>query len=140
MPARAGYDDAVDRLFEPLRRACLSPRVAAAVESTPGAEAAPKTPTIQPGLSAAELEARLRAAQSRIAVLETRLSAAERAWAGAERRATDLEARNHELAADLDNALDQLSGHALHAEQERLVHPPAWGAWTNSTGREDYSR
>lgn len=52
----------------------------------------------------------LAAAQARIAELEQRLA--------------DLHARNRELAVDLDNALDQLAGHALHAEQERLVHTP----------------
>ncbi|MEV6659464.1 hypothetical protein [Nocardia fluminea] len=36
----------------------------------------------------------------------------------------DLEDRNRELASDLDDALDQLSGHALHDHQERLVHMP----------------
>ncbi|MFD3431347.1 hypothetical protein [Nocardia fluminea] len=36
----------------------------------------------------------------------------------------DLQDRNRELASDLDDALDQLSGHALHDHQERLVHTP----------------
>lgn len=36
----------------------------------------------------------------------------------------DLKERNRELASDLDDALDQLSGHALHDHQERLVHMP----------------
>ncbi|MEV0436926.1 hypothetical protein [Nocardia sp. NPDC050413] len=36
----------------------------------------------------------------------------------------DLQDRNRELASDLDNALDQLAGHALHDHQERLVRTP----------------
>ena len=36
----------------------------------------------------------------------------------------DLQDRNRELASDLDDALDQLSGHALHDHQERLVRTP----------------
>ncbi|MDO3648669.1 hypothetical protein [Nocardia mangyaensis] len=41
-----------------------------------------------------------------------------------EQRLADLHDRNRELASDLDDALDQLSGHALHDHQERLVHMP----------------
>lgn len=36
----------------------------------------------------------------------------------------DLQDRNRELASDLDDALDQLAGHALHDHQERLVRTP----------------
>ncbi|MEV6064871.1 hypothetical protein AB0L62_33140 [Nocardia asteroides] len=57
-----------------------------------------------------------------------------------EARVANLEDRNRELASDLDNALDQLAGHALHAEQERLVHVPTWDLWTASTSREGFDR
>ncbi|TDP38756.1 hypothetical protein [Nocardia ignorata] len=67
------------------------------------------------------------------AELETLLAAAEQ-------RCAELEDRNRELASDLDNALDQLAGHALHAEQERLVHPPKWSPWTASMGQEGHER
>ncbi|WP_040703994.1 hypothetical protein [Nocardia takedensis] len=141
MPTGAGYDAVVDRLFEPLRRACLSPRVATlapAQDNPRPAVASP--PAIQPGMTAAELETRLRDAQNRIAELETRLIATEHSWAAAERQITELEARNQELATDVDNALDQLSGHALHAEQERLVHQQAWSPWSASMTREGHDR
>lgn len=39
-------------------------------------------------------------------------------------RIAELEDRNRELASDLDDALDQLAGHALHDHQERLVRTP----------------
>ncbi|MEV0331893.1 hypothetical protein [Nocardia sp. NPDC050717] len=51
----------------------------------------------------------------------------------------DLQDRNRELASDLDNALDQLAGHALHSEQERLVNFDTWSPWPAST-REGYER
>ncbi|MFE6920376.1 hypothetical protein ACFVAV_04945 [Nocardia sp. NPDC057663] len=51
----------------------------------------------------------------------------------------DLQDRNRELASDLDNALDQLAGHALHSEQERLVSFDTWSPWPAST-REGYDR
>ncbi|MFD4461329.1 hypothetical protein [Nocardia sp. NPDC058480] len=41
-----------------------------------------------------------------------------------EQQVADLEDRNREMATDLDDALDQLAGHALHDHQERLVHVP----------------
>ncbi|MDO3651184.1 hypothetical protein [Nocardia mangyaensis] len=56
-----------------------------------------------------------------------------------EARIADLEDRNRELASDLDNALDQLAGHALHTEQERLVNFDTWSPWPTST-REGYDR
>lgn len=70
-------------------------------------------------LTLGELTARLQAAENRIA---------------------DLEVRNRELASDLDNALDQLSGHALHVEQERLVHAPAWSPWAASMNQGGHQR
>ncbi|MFJ2834618.1 hypothetical protein ACIO52_04580 [Nocardia sp. NPDC087230] len=44
--------------------------------------------------------------------------------AALEARIADLKDRNRELASDLDDALDQLAGHALHDHQERLVRTP----------------
>lgn len=87
-----------------------------------------------------DLEARLAAANQRAAELEEQLAAAVAARDAAEHHAADLEDRNRELAGDLDNALDQLSGHALHAEQERLFHVPRWSPWTASADREGYDR
>ncbi|WP_446224839.1 hypothetical protein ACTWPB_06840 [Nocardia sp. IBHARD005] len=60
--------------------------------------------------------------------------------AAAEQRCADLEDRNRELASDLDNALDQLAGHALHSEQERLVHTPMWSPWAASMNQEGHQR
>ncbi|MFF2086985.1 hypothetical protein ACFVVM_24695 [Nocardia sp. NPDC058176] len=57
-----------------------------------------------------------------------------------EQQVADLQDRNRELASDLDNALDQLSGHALHDEQERLVHTLTWSPWAASMNREGYER
>ncbi|MFD0362661.1 hypothetical protein ACFQZZ_14550 [Nocardia sp. GCM10030253] len=92
-------------------------------------------------LSAAELEARLIAAHQRTAELEQQLAAADRARDAAEHQVAQLEDRNRELASDVDNALDQLDGHALHAEQERLVRAPMWSPWdSSSTDREEFSR
>lgn len=51
----------------------------------------------------------------------------------------DLQDRNRELASDLDNVLDQLAGHALHDEQERLFTFDTWSPWPAST-REGYDR
>lgn len=51
----------------------------------------------------------------------------------------DLQDRNREFASDLDNALDQLAGHALHDEQERLFTADMWSPWPTST-REGYDR
>lgn len=91
-------------------------------------------------LSRAELKERLTAANQRTAELEEQLSVTHAALDDAEHRAAQLEARNHELASDLDNALDQLTGHALHAEQERLIRTPAWCHWAASTDRGDMQR
>lgn len=91
-------------------------------------------------LSRAELEERLTAANQRTAELEEQLSVTHAALDDAEHRAAQLESRNHELASDLDNALDQLAGHALHAEQERLIRTPAWCHWAASTDRGDMQR
>ncbi|MEV0551180.1 hypothetical protein AB0H98_30630 [Nocardia salmonicida] len=79
-------------------------------------------------------EQQTEAAQGRsVAELEALLSASEQ-------RCADLEDRNRELASDLDNALDQLAGHALHSEQERLVHTPRWSPWTASMSQEGHQR
>ncbi|WP_280432245.1 hypothetical protein [Nocardia brasiliensis] len=86
-------------------------------------------------LSRSGLGERLVVAHERAADLEERLAAAERARDAAEHHAAQLEDRNRELASDLDDALDQLAGHALHAEQERLVHVPAWSPWSASSDR-----
>uniref|UniRef100_UPI0005932725 hypothetical protein n=1 Tax=Nocardia vinacea TaxID=96468 RepID=UPI0005932725 len=67
-------------------------------------------------------------------------AAAVAARDAAEHEAAQLEDRNRELASDLDDALDQLAGHALHAEQERLIRTPAWSPWAASTDREGYDR
>ncbi|MBF6341749.1 hypothetical protein IU450_38610 [Nocardia abscessus] len=74
----------------------------------------------------AELEVRLIAANQRAAFLEEQLARVTAERDAAEHRAADLEDRNRELASDLDNALDQLAGHALHEEQERLVSGPRY--------------
>lgn len=101
------------------------------------------TATVRPapdGLGAGDLEARLIAAHQRTAELEEQLAAAVAGRDAAEHQAAQLEDRNRELASDLDNALDQLAGHALHAEQERLIRPPAWSPWTASADRGGYER
>ncbi|MGV9541022.1 hypothetical protein ACWDSF_06815 [Nocardia beijingensis] len=92
------------------------------------------------GSATGDLEARLIAANERAADLEERLAVALAALDAAEHQAAQLEDRNRELASDLDNALDQLAGHALHAEQERLIHTPVYGLWAVSTDREGYDR
>ncbi|MFE3052687.1 hypothetical protein [Nocardia sp. NPDC059239] len=91
-------------------------------------------------LGGGDLEARLIAAHQRTAELEEQLAAAVAGRDAAEHHAAQLEDRNRELASDLDNALDQLAGHALHAEQERLIRPPAWSPWTASADRGGYDR
>lgn len=141
MPASTEYAELADQLFAPLRRG-LSPRVTACspTPSRPASSAAPARPVVESGLSVAELEARLVAAHERTAELEARLVATENAWAAAEQQITQLEDRNRELATDVDNALDQLAGHALHAEQERLIRPPTWSPWPASTDREGHTR
>ena len=68
------------------------------------------------------------------------LAAAQARITELEQQVAELTARNREIAADLDNALDELSGHALHAEQERLVHPPMWTPWTASMSQEGHER
>ncbi|MEU6828679.1 hypothetical protein ABZ894_08485 [Nocardia beijingensis] len=104
------------------------------------------TPPVRParpssvGSSAGDLEHRLIAANERAADLEERLAVALAALDAAEHQVAQLEDRNRELASDLDNALDQLAGHALHAEQERLIHTPVYGLWAVSTDREGYNR
>ncbi|MGW4329685.1 hypothetical protein ACWEKR_27795 [Nocardia sp. NPDC004573] len=93
------------------------------------------------GATTDDVEERLIAANERAADLEERLAAALAALDAAEHQAARLEDLNRELACDLDNALDQLAGHALHAEQERLIHTPVYGLWAVSdTNREDYER
>ncbi|MFE2999368.1 hypothetical protein ACFXG4_30715 [Nocardia sp. NPDC059246] len=133
MPAQSfGAHDLVARPAgprSPVRTAC------AAMPTSTG--------TVRPlpeALGATDLEARLIAAHQRTAELEEQLAAAVAGRDAAEHRAAQLEDRNRELASDLDNALDQLAGHALHAEQERLIRPPAWSPWTASSDREGYDR
>lgn len=87
-----------------------------------------------------DLQARLVAANERAAVLEEQLAEAITRADAAEHQAAQLEDRNRELASDLDDALDQLAGHALHAEQERLIRTPAWSPWTASADREGHQR
>ncbi|MEU8901761.1 hypothetical protein AB0C65_38265 [Nocardia sp. NPDC048505] len=70
-----------------------------------------------------DVESRLIAANQRAALLAEQLAETTAKLDAAEHRIADLDDRNRELASDLDNALDQLDGHALHAEQERLFHP-----------------
>jgi hypothetical protein len=111
----------------------------------PVCTAAPKSTatTTRPsrdGSSITDLEARLTAAHQRAAELEEQLAAAVAARDAAEHEAAQLEDRNRELASDLDDALDQLAGHALHAEQERLIRTPAWSPWTASADRGGHDR
>jgi len=80
-----------------------------------------------PGESYPELQLRLIAANERAAVLEEQLAEARAQRDAAEHRAAELEARNQELARDLDDALDLASENALHAERERLVPQPRYG-------------
>lgn len=87
-----------------------------------------------------ELEQQLAAARQRAAELEERLATAVAERDAAEHLAAQLDDRNRELASDLDNALDQLSGHALHAEQERLIRPTSWNPWAASADREGMDR
>ncbi|MGY4100510.1 hypothetical protein ACW2Q0_13290 [Nocardia sp. R16R-3T] len=137
MPAQAGGDDLAQVTARPvpartpIRPICTTPpAVSAAVTARPSPD----------GYSRDELAQRLIAAHERAAELEERLAAVERARDAAEHQAAQLEDRNRELASDLDDALDQLAGHALHAEQERLVRPAAWSPWAASTDREGYDR
>ncbi|MBF6236633.1 hypothetical protein IU474_06015 [Nocardia otitidiscaviarum] len=107
------------------------------------------TPTATPATAAritpetaggGDLQARLTAANQRAAELEEQLAQVTAALDAAEHRAADLADRNRELASDLDDALDQLAGHALHAEQERLIRPAAWSPWSASAERGGYER
>ncbi|MFE3057125.1 hypothetical protein [Nocardia sp. NPDC059239] len=133
MPAESfGAHDLVTRPAgprSPVRTACTTvPTSTSTVRPSPEA------------LGATDLEARLIAAHERTAELEELLAAAVAGLDAAEHQAAQLQDRNRELASDLDNALDQLAGHALHAEQERLIRPPAWSPWTASADREGYDR
>ncbi|MBU3066421.1 hypothetical protein KO481_33480 [Nocardia sp. NEAU-G5] len=92
------------------------------------------------GLSPADLAERLIAANQRTAELEEQLAAVVAARDAAEHQAAQLEDLNRELACDLDNALDELAGHAGHAEQERLVRAPVWSPWSASADREGHDR
>ncbi|WP_433714477.1 hypothetical protein ACQP2U_10385 [Nocardia sp. CA-084685] len=135
MPASAAQIWAIPALPAPMRDSAPTsfpvpvPQVQASSVAEPVA-----------GLSAEELAQRLIAAHQRTAELEEQLAAAVAARDAAEHEAAQLEDRNREMASDLDNALDQLAGHALHEEQERLVRPPAWSPWAASTDREGYDR
>ncbi|WP_369027786.1 hypothetical protein [Nocardia farcinica] len=139
MPAQADPDTAVTVPVRPasaprsqaVRPICTAP-VAKAVP-------APAQPAVE-RLSREDLETRLLAAQQRAAELEAQLAAVTAALDAAEHQAAQLEDRNRELASDLDDALDQLAGHALHAEQERLIRTPAWSPWPTSTHREGVER
>ncbi len=135
MPAQAGEDFAQVTTRpapapSPVRPVCTTPPASTAVTARPTPE----------GLSRAKLAQRLIAAHERAAELEERLAAVTAALDAAEHQAAQLEDRNRELASDLDNALDELAGHALHAEQERLIRTPAWSPWAASTDREGYDR
>jgi hypothetical protein len=136
MPARPAdcFADALAIRPTPLR----STSQPVSLVATPPVSAAQAATTSS---TTGDLEARLVAANERAADLAQRLAAALAALDASEHRAADLEDRNRELACDLDNALDQLAGHALHAEQERLIHTPVYGLWAVSgTDREDYER
>lgn len=134
MPAQAARDlgEVTARLAAPrpvIRTACP-------VAPTPSAVVGPSPE----GLGRSEIEERLIAANQRAAELEEQLAAAIAARDAAEHQAAQLEDRNRELASDLDDALDQLAGHALHAEQERLIRTPAWSPWAASADREGMQR
>ncbi|WP_196812153.1 hypothetical protein [Nocardia sp. CNY236] len=92
------------------------------------------------GVGGSDLQSRLIAANQRAAELEEQLAAVVAARDAAEHHAAQLEHRNQELASDLDNALDQLAGHALHAEQERLIRTPVWSPWSACSDREGLDR
>ncbi|WP_280500262.1 hypothetical protein [Nocardia farcinica] len=138
MPAQADPDAAT----APVRPAA-APRSQAVrpICTAPATKPAPSParPAVEI-LHADDLEARLIAAQHRAAELEAQLAAVTAALEAAEHQAAQLEDRNRELASDLDDALDQLAGHALHAEQERLIRTPAWSPWPTSTHREGVER
>ncbi|WP_040800680.1 hypothetical protein [Nocardia higoensis] len=138
MPAQATTTEQVSARASAPRSQAVRPVCTAPVQLSKSAT------TIRPAtgeLSRAELVERLTAANQRAAELEEQLSITGAALDDAEHRAAQLEDRNRELASDLDNALDQLAGHALHAEQERLIRTPAWSPWpVSTTDREGFDR
>lgn len=136
MPAQATISEQVSARAPAPRSQAVRPVCTAPVQLSKSASIRPATGE----LSRAELIERLTAANQRAAELEEQLSITHAALDDAEHRAAQLEDRNQELAVDLDNALDQLAGHALHAEQERLIRTPAWSPWPVSTDREGYER
>ncbi|MFC9898553.1 hypothetical protein ACFVMC_33090 [Nocardia sp. NPDC127579] len=91
-----------------------------------GSEKAVAVLKAQEPTATGSVEDRLIAANQRAALLAEQLAAVTAELDAAEHRIADLDDRNRELAGDLDNALDQLAGHALHAEQERLFHSPRY--------------
>ncbi|PPJ27230.1 hypothetical protein [Nocardia nova] len=121
-----------------IRPAATRPMVRTACTSAP-APIAMVRPSPE-GLGRSEIETRLIAANQRAAELEEQLAAAIAERDAAEHQAAQLEDRNRELASDLDDALDQLAGHALHSEQERLIRTPAWSPWAASADREGMQR
>lgn len=144
MPAQADPDAATAPVrpasaprSQAVRPICTAP-VAKPVPA-PAQPAVERRPAVE-NLSREDLETRLIAAQHRAAELEAQLAAVTAALDAAEHQAAQLEDRNRELASDLDDALDQLAGHALHAEQERLIRTPAWSPWPTSTNREGVER
>lgn len=130
MPAHATVDHDPREWRPTARPACPEP-----AETTTTAA----VPRVLPG-DQAGIEERIVAANQRAAELEEQLAAAVAARDAAEHRAAQLQDRNRELSCDLDNALDELAGHAGHAEQERLVHVPVWSPWSASADREGYDR
>ncbi len=136
MPAQPADCFADTLAIRPTPLRSTSESVSLIAQSSPVSPARPSSA----GSATGDLEARLIAANERAADLEERLAAAVAALDAAEHRAAQLEDRNRELASDLDNALDQLAGHALHAEQERLIHTSVYGLWAVSTDREGYDR
>ncbi|MCU1646394.1 MAG: hypothetical protein JWN03_6669 [Nocardia sp.] len=125
--------DTVQEPGEPMMRpASLRSPVRAACTATPKSAVAIR---LSSG-GAVDVHELLTAAQQRAAELEEQLAAAVARGDAAEQQAAQLKDRNREMAVDLDNALDQLAGHALHVEQERLFRTPAWNSWTASAERE----
>ncbi|BDT97310.1 hypothetical protein [Nocardia sputorum] len=137
MPAQPADCFDVELAVRPMPLRSRSQSVSLVAPSSPVSPAGPSSA----GSATGDLEARLIAANERAADLAQRLAVALAALNAAEHQAAQLEDRNRELASDLDNALDQLAGHALHAEQERLIHTPVYGLWAVSdSNREDYER
>ncbi|WP_068060337.1 hypothetical protein [Nocardia xishanensis] len=131
MPATVDRDEQAVSPRPPSPRSASPHPVCSASAPTPKAGALGIRPSAA-GVSREELEERLIAAHQRAAELEEQLAAVVAARDAAEHEAAQLEDRNRELASDLDNALDQLAGHALHAEQERLIRVPLWSPWPES--------